>query len=168
MKSRMSRCAALIGTVLSLSSFAQVCNDVSLYKNGETGKMEITGMTFPEAPEWSANWGEMEALTPPYIRWSGVKDKAEDWTGMLVLNKMPVTVQGGNLTFKVRTTQKGKFGIWLAGAFGNSAAKFFDLDANKTYSLKVPVEELVGAIHLVVQRLEVSLLVKKNSIRTAI
>ena len=55
MKSRMSRCAALIGTVLSLSSFAQVCNDVSLYKNGETGKMEITGMTFPEAPEWSAN-----------------------------------------------------------------------------------------------------------------
>ena len=72
-KVRMSRCAALIGTVLSLSSFAQVCNDVSLYKNGEAGKMETTNMTFPEAPEWSANWGEMnpgerEALTPPYIR----------------------------------------------------------------------------------------------------
>ena len=157
MKSRMSRCAALIGTVLSLSSFAQVCNDVSLYRNGETGKMEITGMTFPEAPEWSANWGEMEALTPPYIRWSGVKDKAEDWTGMLVLNKMPVTVQGGNLTFKVRTTQKGKFGIWLAGAFGNSAAKFFDLDANKTYSLKVPVEELVGAMAKTIEKIGVGL-----------
>ena len=76
---RITRCAALVGTVLSLSSFAQVCNEVSLYKNGEAGKMETS--TFPEAPEWSANWGEMEALTPPYIRWSGVKDKAEDWTG---------------------------------------------------------------------------------------
>ena len=167
MKSRMSRCAALIGTVLSLSSFAQVCNDVSLYKNGETGKMETAGMTFPEAPEWSANWGEfqqggnvpgeMEALTPPYIRWSGMKDKAGDWTGMLVLNKMPVTVQGGNLALKVRTTQKGKFGIWLAGMFGNSAAKFFDLEANKTYSLKVPVEELVGGAAKTVEKIGIGL-----------
>ena len=79
MRIRMSRCAALIGAVLSLSSFAQVCNDVSLYKNGETGKMETAGMTFPEAPEWSANWGVlsqggMEALTPPYIRLSGQKE----------------------------------------------------------------------------------------------
>ena len=167
MKSRMSRCAALIGTVLSLSSFAQVCNDVSLYKNGEAGKMETVGMTFPEAPEWSANWGEfqqggnvpgeMEALTPPYIRWSGMKDKAGDWTGMLVLNKMPVTVQGGNLTLKVRTTQKGKLGIWLAGTFGNSAAKFFDLEANKTYSLKVPVEDLVGGTAKTVEKIGIGL-----------
>ena len=149
MKSRMSRCAALIGTVLSLSGFAQVCNDVSLYKNGEAGKMESTGMTFPEAPEWSANWGEFnqggtEALTPPYIRWSGMKDKAGDWTGLLKLNKLPLTVQSGNVAFKVRSTQKSKFGIWLAGDFGNSGVKFFDIDANKTYSLKVAVAELLG------------------------
>lgn len=157
MKSRISRCAALIGTLLSLSSFAQVCNDVSLYKNGETGQMETAGMTFPEAPEWSANWGEMEALTPPYIRWSGMKDKAGDWTGMLILNNMPVSVQGGTLMFKVRATQKGKFGIWLAGAFGNSGAKFFDLDANKTYSLKVPVEELVGLSAKTIEKIGVGL-----------
>ena len=149
MKNRMSRCAALIGTVLSLSSFAQVCNDVSLYKNGEAGKMETTNMTFPEAPEWSANWGEMnpgerEALTPPYIRLSGMKGKAGDWTGLLTLNKLPITVQSGNVLLKVRATQKSKFGIWLVGDFGNSGIKFFDLDANKTHSLKVPVAELVG------------------------
>ena len=59
--------------------------------------METAGMTFPEAPEWSANWGEMEALTPPYIRWSGMKDKAGDWTGALSLDKLPATVQGGVL-----------------------------------------------------------------------
>ena len=162
MKSRMSRCAALIGTVLSLSSFAQVCNDVSLYKNGETGKMETAGMTFPEAPEWSANWGDFsqggtEALTPPYIRWSGMKDKAGDWTGLLKLNKLPVTVQGGNVTFKVRSTQKGKFGIWLAGAFGNSGVKFFDLAANKTYSLKVSVEELIGKSAKKIEKIGVGL-----------
>ena len=157
MKNRMSRCAALIGTVLSLSGYAQVCNDVSLYKNGEAGKMETTNMTFPEAPEWSANWGEMEALTPPYIRWSGMKDKAGDWTGMLTLNQLPVTVQGGNLTFKVRSTQKGKFGIWLMGAFGNSGVKFFNLAANKTYSLKVPVEELIGGATKTIERIGVGL-----------
>lgn len=157
MKNRMSRCAALIGTVLSLSGYAQVCNDVSLYKNGEAGKMETTNMTFPEAPEWSANWGEMEALTPPYIRWSGMKDKAGDWTGMLTLNQLPVTVQGGNLTFKVRSTQKGKFGIWLMGAFGNSGVKFFNLAANKTYSLKVPVEELIGGATKTIEKIGVGL-----------
>ena len=144
MKNRMSRCAALIGTVLSLSGFAQVCNDVSLYKNGEAGKMETTNMSFPEAPEWNTNWGEMEALIPPYIRLSGQKNKAGDWTGLLSFNKLPVTVQSGNVSFKVRVTQKSKFGIWLAGDFGNSRVRFFNLDANKSYSLQVPVAELIG------------------------
>jgi hypothetical protein len=140
---------------LSLSSFAQVCNEVSLYKNGETGKME--SMTFPEAPEWSANWGEMEALTPPYIRWSGMKDKAGDWTGLLSLSNLPVTVQGGNVKVKVRSTQKGKFGIWLAGAFGNSGIKFFDLDANRTYALNVAVEELLGGSPRSIEKIGVGL-----------
>ena len=144
MKSRMSRCAALMGTVLSLSSYAQVCQEISLYKNGESGKMETAGMTFPEAPEWSANWGEMEALTPPYIRWSGMKDKAGDWTGALSLDKLPATVQGGNLSLKVRVTQKAKFGVWLAGNFGNSGVSFYNLEPNRTYSLTAPVESLLG------------------------
>ena len=92
---RITRCAALVGTVLSLSSYAQVCNEVSLYKNGESGKMVQS--TFPEAPEWNANWGELsqggtEALTPPYIRWSGMKDMAGDWTGLLSLSNLPVSV----------------------------------------------------------------------------
>ena len=144
MKSRMSRCAALMGAVLSLSSYAQVCQEISLYKNGESGKMETAGMTFPEAPEWSANWGEMEALTPPYIRWSGMKDKAGDWTGALSLSKLPVTVQGGNLFLKVRSTQKAKFGVWLAGDFGNSGVSFYNLEPNRTYSLTASVESILG------------------------
>ena len=65
MKSRMSRCAALMGTVLSLSSYAQVCQEISLYKNGESGKMETAGMTFPEAPEGAptgAKWRRLPRL----------------------------------------------------------------------------------------------------------
>ncbi len=149
MKNRMSRCVVLMGTVMSLSGFAQVCQEISLYNNGEPGKMEQAGMTFPEAPEWSANWGEMtqggtEALTPPYIRLSGMKDKAGDWTGALSLSGLPATVQGGNVSLKVRVSQKVKFGVWIAGDFGNSAVQFYNLDANRTYTLTAAVEKLVG------------------------
>ena len=157
MKSRMSRCAALMGTVLSLSSYAQVCQEISLDTNGESGKMETAGMTFPEAPEWSANWGEMEALTPPYIRWSGMKDKAGDWTGALSLDKLPATVQGGNLSLKVRVTQKAKFGVWLAGNFGNSGVSFYNLEPNRTYSLTAPVESLLGQGKVRVEKVGVGL-----------
>jgi hypothetical protein len=99
----------------------------------------------------------MEALTPPYIRWSGMKDKAGDWTGLLSLSNLPVTVQGGNVKVKVRSTQKGKFGIWLAGAFGNSGIKFFDLDANRTYALNVAVEELLGGSPRSIEKIGVGL-----------
>ena len=157
MKNRMSRCAALIGTVLSLSSFAQVCQEVSLYKDGEAGKMETAEMTFPEAPEWSANWGEMEALTPPYIRLSGEKERAGDWTGALSLSGLPATVQGGNVSLKARVSEKARMGVWLVGDFGTSAVKFYDLEANKTYSLSAPVSELVGTKKVVVQNVGVGL-----------
>lgn len=101
--------------------------------------------------------GELEALAPPYIRWSGMKDKAGDWTGLLSFNKLPVTVQSGNVAFKVRATQKSEFGIWLVGAFGNSGVKFFNLDANKTYLLKVPVAELVGNSAKTIEKIGIGL-----------
>ena len=157
MKNRISRCAALIGTVLSLSSFAQVCQEVSLYKNGEAGKIDAAETRFPEAPEWSANWGEMEALTPPYIRLSGQKDRAGDWTGTLSLAHLPVTVQNGNLMLNVRSTQNARFGVWLVGDFGNSTVKYFDLGANRTKSIKVPVADLVGNRKTTVTKIGVGL-----------
>ena len=145
---RITRCATLVLTVLSLSSFAQVCKEISLYSNGEAGKVE-SGATFPEAPEWSANWGvisrgETEALDPPYIRLSGQKDRAGDWTATLSLSKLPVAVQGGNVALKVHSTQKAKLGFWLESDAGRSVTKYFNLEANRTYALQVPVADLVG------------------------
>lgn len=156
MQNRISRCITLIGSALSLSSFAQVCNDVSLYKNGEAGSIEIAS-TFPEAPEWAANWGNMDGMISPYIRWSGMKDKISDWTGTLLLNKLPVTVNGGALTLKVRSTQKGKFGVWLIGDFGNSAIKFLNIEANRTYSLNVDIAESLGKVSGTIQKIGVGL-----------
>lgn len=157
MKNRMSRCAALIGTVLSLSGFAQVCQEVSLYSNGESGKMDQSGMTFPEAPEWNANWGEMDGLTPPYIRWSGMKNYKGNWTGNLSLSNLPAIVQGGDLTFKVRATQKVRFGLWLESEYGRSAVKYYELEANRSYALKVRVAELIGKEKATVQKVGVGI-----------
>lgn len=144
MKHWMSRCAALIGTVLSLSSFAQDCQEVSLYKNGENGKIEDVMNTFPEKPEWVTNWGEMDGMKPPYIRFSGMKDHAGDWTGVLTFDALPQKVKGGNLKVKVRSSQKGKMGFWLQGPFGSSPVAFKAVEANKTMSFEIPVANLVG------------------------
>lgn len=140
----MSRCAALIGTVLSLSSFAQVCQEVTLYKNGEKGKLEQVGNSFPEFPEWQANWGEMNGLVPPYIRLSGMKDAAGDWTGLLNFEALPVKIQGGLLKAKVRASQNTRVGLWLKGPFGTSQIYFKSVNANKSESLEIPLKNLVG------------------------
>lgn len=156
MKNRMSRCAALIGTLLSLSSFAQVCNEVALYKGGETGRMESS--TFPENPEWSTNWGKMGSLEPPYIRWSGMKNVSGDWKGSLVLNQLPTYVKGGDLHLDVRTTQNAKVGVWLEGDFGKSPMYYQDVAANSSKTITVPVASLVGANRVLLQKVGIGLI----------
>lgn len=144
MKNWMSRCATLIGTVLSLSSFAQDCQEISLYKDGEVGTFEGTLNTFPEKPEWLTNWGDMDGMNPPYIRFSGMKDKIGDWTGLLSFDALPQMVTGGLLKAKVRTSQKSKVGLWLQGNFGTSAVSFKTVEANTTTLIEIPVANLVG------------------------
>lgn len=144
MKHGLSRCAALMGTVLSLSSFAQVCQEVSLYKNGEPGQM-MQNSSFPESPEWVTNWGTLDGMQPPYIRWSGMKNQKDSWKGNLSFGGLPVSVQGGNVALKVRATQTAKFGLWLVGDFGESKQYVYDLAANKTYDLQVPVNNLLDS-----------------------
>ena len=142
---RMSRCAALMGTLLSLSVFAQECKVVSLYENGgEMGKMEDGKGTFPENPEWNANWGTLGEMKPPYIRLSGQKDNPSDWNGEFSFGKMPLKVSGGNLKMKLRSTRKGDARVWLTGDFGKSSSYAVTLEKDRTYSLEIPVSELAG------------------------
>lgn len=156
MKNRMSRCAALIGTVLSLSSFAQVCNEVTLYKSGETGYME-SGNTFPEMPEWSANWGEKGSLVPPYVRWSGMKNVAGNWAGTMVMNGLPSFVQGGSLKLDVHSTKNAKVGVWLEGDFGKSSVYYQNISADASTSLEIPLENLAIGNRALVQKVGVGL-----------
>ncbi|PWJ62776.1 MULTISPECIES: hypothetical protein [unclassified Fibrobacter] len=141
---RMSRCAALIGTLLSLSgfacgAFAQECEEISLFRNGsDAGKM-MEGSTFPEMPEWAANWGNLDGMTPPYIRLSGQKSSAGNWSGEMSFPRMPVTVKGGSLKLKLRSTQKGRAALWLKLSSGKSSTYQMDVAANKTYSVEVPL-----------------------------
>lgn len=152
---RISRCAALIGTVLSLSSFAQDCQEISLYKNGEIGNV-VTG-NFPENPEWSTNWGNLDGMTPPYIRLSGQKDKQGGWSNEFTFGNMPARVNGGNLNLKIRSTQKGKAKVWLMGNFGKGNEYTIDVEENKTYTISVPVKTLAGAGEISVSRIGVGL-----------
>lgn len=152
MKKRMSRCAALIGTLLSLSSNAQVCNEVVLYEQGEVGKIE-SGGTFPEKPEWTANWGVMENLVPPYIRWSGVKNSSGDWKESVTFASMPTYVRGGSLSMDLRVTQNAKVGVWFEGDFGKSPVYYKDIDGNVSVSLKVPLDDYIGSGPHLVQKI---------------
>lgn len=156
MKSRITRCAALVGIVLSLSSFAQDCQEISLYKNGENGTMVESTRTFPEAPEWKTNWGEMDGMVPPYIRLSGMKDKTSDWTGNLTFETLPKNVRGV-LKLKVRSTQSSKFGVWVSGSFGTSQIHFQNLEANKTTPIQVDVSSLIGVAEGSVNKVSVGL-----------
>ncbi|SHL10549.1 hypothetical protein [Fibrobacter sp. UWEL] len=141
---RMSRCVALIGALLSLSgfacgAFAGECEEIPLYRNGaDAGKM-MDGSTFPEAPEWTANWGNLDGMTPPYVRLSGQKDAKSDWKGELFFKGMPIQVEGGDLKLKLRSTQKGNAVLWLAGSFGKSSTYSMEVAANKTYNVTVPM-----------------------------
>ena len=112
MKSRIWGLVALGGALLSSTAFAGTCKNLVLYENGQSkGFMEESTRSFPEAPEWSTNWGDFDNMKSPYIRLSGMRNYRGDWTGSLIFDAMPVTVQGGALKLKVRSTQAGNFGV---------------------------------------------------------
>ena len=137
---RMLRGVALIGALFALNGYAGECKGVALYSNGsDNGQMLETGRTFPEPPEWKANWGYLDGMDPPYIRLSGMKNVQGDWKGVLSFTKLPLYVDGGVLRLKVRATQNVKFGVWLGVDSGNSKVHYVDVYANTTRTLEIPM-----------------------------
>ena len=146
---RMFKGVALAGALLAFDGFAEECKGVTLYSNGsDNGQMLETGRTFPEVPEWKANWGNFDGMVAPYIRLSGMKNVQGDWKGLLSFPMLPLHVEGGMLRLKVRATQNVKFGVWLKGNASESGVYYASLTANKTLSLEVPLTALgvTGAI----------------------
>ncbi len=152
MSYRMFKGVAFAGALLALNGFASECKGVALYSDGsDNGQMIESGRTFPEPPEWMANWGNFEGMGAPYIRLSGMKDVQGDWKGLLSFQKLPLHVEGGVLRLKVRATQNVRFGVWLKGSLSESRVYYVNLTANKTHSLEIPLESLgvTGSIDVV-------------------
>ena len=158
MKSRIWGLVALGGALLSSTAFAGTCKNLVLYENGQSkGFMEESTRSFPEAPEWSTNWGDFDNMKSPYIRLSGMRNYRGDWTGSLIFDAMPVTVQGGALKLKVRSTQAGNFGVWLSGVGGNGKISFHTLEAGKTQTLEIPVSALLEGSTVEVDKIGIGL-----------
>jgi len=140
---RMFKGVALAGALLALNGFADECKGVTLYSNGsDNGQMVETGRTFPESPEWMANWGNLDGMVAPYIRLSGMKNVQGDWKGLLSFPSLPLHVDGGVLRLKVRATQNVSFGVWLKGQSAESRVYKVNLTANKTRSLEIPLASM--------------------------
>ena len=152
MINRMFKGVALCGALCALNGFADECKGVVLYSDGnDNGQMVEAGRTFPEPPEWMANWGNFGDMVSPYIRLSGVKDVQGDWKGLLSFSSLPLRVDGGVLRLKVRSTQNVKFGVWLKGNASESGIYYAELTANKTHSLEIPLASfgVTGAFDVV-------------------
>lgn len=119
------------------------CKSTTLYSGSEgNGFMEEATRTFPEAPEWKANWGNFPNMEPPYIRLSGQKNVKGDWTGALVFPQ-EAPAQGGTVHLDVRASQNVRFGLWLDSGLGGGKRFVRELKANETASLDIPVNEIV-------------------------
>ncbi len=159
MRNRIWGPLALGGALLSSAAFAANCKNLVLYENGSSkGLMEESTRSFPEAPEWSANWGDFDNMKSPYIRLSGMRNYHGDWTGSLVFDALPVVVQGGSLKLKARSTQAGNLGVWLSGPSGNGKMSFHTLEAGKTHSLEIPVSSLMEGASVEVDKVGIGLM----------
>ena len=158
MKHRSLRGIAVAGLFLAVAGNAQICNSAVIYDGSRNnGKMEEQGLTFPEAPEWKANWGDFDKMMSPYIRLSGIKNVRGDWTGTLVFDELPASVRGGSLKMAVRATQAAKFGVWLVEAAGAGNVSFRNIEANRTYELDIPIENLLGKTDASVRKVGIGL-----------
>ena len=140
MTNRMFKKIAMACAAMAVFGYSQSCKKVTLYSGSEEGSMEESTRTFPEQPEWKANWGNFGKMVPPYIRLSGQKASKGDWTGALLF-PTDVNVAGGTLSMDVRATQGVKFGVWI-GTRGEGKTFYKNLAPNETYSLEIPVAQL--------------------------
>ncbi len=158
MKHRSLRGIAVAGLFLAVAGNAQICNNAVIYDGSRNnGRMEEQGRTFPEAPEWKANWGDFDKMMSPYIRLSGIKNVRGDWTGTLVFDELPASVRGGSLKMAIRATQAAKFGVWLVEAAGAGNVSFRNIEANRTYELDIPIENLLGKTEASVRKVGIGL-----------
>lgn len=132
-------------------SLAQTTSIILYNGSGnETPLMESSDRTFPEPPEYYANWGNLDSLIAPYIRLSGQINQTKDWTGSFTFSKLPAKILSGSLQMQVRATNNAAISIWLDTEEGNSDIKTYSLLANRTTNLSFDItkQATVRKIHV--------------------
>lgn len=158
MNNRTLSGAIIAGLAMAICSSAETCREALLYDGSLfNGQMENTTRTFPEAPEWKANWGNFDKMNSPYIRLSGIKGQKGDWTGNLVFDGMPITLAGGSIQLSVRATQDARFGVWLSGNSGTGNITFYNLKANTTELIEAPAASFIKDGNAMVSKVGVGL-----------
>ena len=111
MKIKIVKVMQMIALLFSVHLFAAEQTEIKIYP-GE-GFAEQNFSTFPEMPEWKANWGNQGGLMPPYIRFSGQKEASSDWNTRLVFQNFPQKVSKGILEMNLFATENITVGIKL-------------------------------------------------------
>jgi hypothetical protein len=140
-------------------AFAANAAPIVLYSGSgnESPVMESSGRTFPEPPEYYANWGNLDGMNPPCIRLSGQAGETRDWKGALTFARLPATVSGGSLQMQARAANNASLSIWLETEAGSSNPKTYSLAANQTSSLNINISDLGVSVPATVNKIYVRL-----------
>ena len=145
-------CIALVASI-----HAADCNSISLYSSDNPSPGFLKSSTFPENPEWKANWGILGDMKPPYIRFSGQQNQTKNWKAVISFSQMPIYASDGFLELKIRTTQKAQIKIALEQKEWNGSSYSFFLEGNQTQNLQIPVSSIVSKTSSLVEGISIEL-----------
>jgi hypothetical protein len=153
MKNRVFFLVWLALLLLTAGLYATPCQSVSIYSSQNPSVGVLSSSQFPEAPEWTANWGDFGELKAPYIRFSGQKSINSNWKTYIQFPNMPLNVKGGFLELKLRSTQSVSLNISVMVSSKESNKKNVRLQGNQTVSLKIPLTDFKLTTDIFIEKL---------------
>jgi len=143
--------------VLALQTWGATCATKILYQGAddEVGAMDEATRTWPEAPEFKANWGDQgNGMLPPYFRLSGSINSTKNWTGAMNFGTLPATMEGGSLSFQIKATNAAvNLTYWVSNGNGSSTKIHQSIAANTVTQASASIAELGISAGFSVERL---------------
>lgn len=152
MKIKIVKVMQMIALLFSVHLFAAEQTEIKIYP-GE-GFFEQNFSTFPEMPEWKANWGNQGGLMPPYIRFSGQKEASSDWNTRLVFQNFPQKVSKGILEMNLFATENITVGIKLENS---SKESLYSLKGGQSKQIKLSLDSLFNGFPQKISYIDISL-----------
>jgi hypothetical protein len=134
-----------VACALSAQAWGATCATTWIYRGGpaETGSMDESSRTWPEAPEFRTNWDDKgNGMVPPYIRLSGQFGVTKDWTGSMNFGSLPKAIAGGSLQFQAWATNSVNLTYWVAGPSGISTKLHKAIPAGVATTVTASISDL--------------------------